>query len=174
MYKSRVKNKLLLLFYIDNNLSLSIKSVKGILFFIMNDTKRKVLAQVLICMGCCCGRTDRGKPEVPVDWLKQEWKKGGLLKSVHLSISGCLGPCDRVNVVCIQMPVEPVWLGDITQKSHYELIVNWARTCQKNDQICPLPAELLSFVFDPYIRQIPTIKQSNKDTIQNCVEAELC
>ena len=37
-------------------------------------TKRKSLMQVLVCIGCCCGRVDRGKPEVPVDWLKAEWK----------------------------------------------------------------------------------------------------
>lgn len=139
----------------------------------MNDTKRNVLAQVLICLGCCCGRTDRGKPEVPVDWLKQEWKKGGLLRSVHLAISGCLGPCDRVNVVCIQTQSKPVWMGDLNQKQHYEYLLNWARTCQENDQICQFPAELLPFVFDPYIRQLPIIKQKSEDH-KNYLEAKLC
>src|SRR5690242_15380508 len=46
------------------------------------DTKRRVIAQVTICSGCCCGNTERGLPAVPVDWLKSEWRKRGLLKRV--------------------------------------------------------------------------------------------
>ena len=64
-------------------------------------TKRLVLGNVAVCLGCCCGNTERGKPAVPVDWLKKEWKARGLLKQIQLTISGCLGPCDVPNVVAI-------------------------------------------------------------------------
>ena len=37
-------------------------------------TKRMVMGQVLVCSGCCCGAVSRGKPDVPVEWLKQEWR----------------------------------------------------------------------------------------------------
>jgi hypothetical protein len=57
-------------------------------------TKRQVIGHVVMCSGCCCGKTERGKPEVPVEWLKAQWKARGLLKNIQLSISGCLGPCD--------------------------------------------------------------------------------
>ena len=33
-------------------------------------TKVKSPAQVLLCKGCCCGKTDRGLPEVPVERIK--------------------------------------------------------------------------------------------------------
>ncbi|MFZ1142164.1 MAG: hypothetical protein WAN76_23540, partial [Candidatus Sulfotelmatobacter sp.] len=36
-------------------------------------TKRIVVGQITICR---CGNTDRGLPEVPVEWLKSEWRKG--------------------------------------------------------------------------------------------------
>jgi hypothetical protein len=65
------------------------------------NTKRRVIAQVTICSGCCYGNTERGLPAVPVDWLKSEWRKQGLLKRVQLTISGCVGPCDVPNVVVI-------------------------------------------------------------------------
>lgn len=64
-------------------------------------TTRKTLGQVVVCVGCCCGRTDKGHPAVPVDWLKAEWKRRMLPKKIHLTISGCLGPCDATNVVMI-------------------------------------------------------------------------
>ena len=52
-------------------------------------TKRVVVGQVSVCFGCCCGDVTRDKPEVPVEWLKQEWRMRGLLKNIQLSISGC-------------------------------------------------------------------------------------
>jgi cobaltochelatase CobN len=64
-------------------------------------TKRLVIGHVMVCQGCCCGNTANGKPPVPVDWLKKEWRARGLLKRVQLSVSGCLGPCDLPNVVAI-------------------------------------------------------------------------
>src|SRR3984893_16566915 len=57
-------------------------------------TKRLVIGHLTVCQGCCCGNTENGRPPVPVDWLKKEWRARGLLKRVQLTISGCLGPCD--------------------------------------------------------------------------------
>ena len=64
-------------------------------------TKVRSPAQVLLCKGCCCGRTDRGLPEVPVDRIKATWKAEKLNRVVQLTISGCLGPCDLPNVAVV-------------------------------------------------------------------------
>src|ERR1700686_5105304 len=78
-------------------------------------TKRLVIGQIAICRGCCCGNTENGRPEVPVEWLKTEWRKRGLLKRVQLTISGCVGPCDVPNVVVITTSAGEVWLGNIVK-----------------------------------------------------------
>src|ERR1700745_596871 len=83
-------------------------------------TKRRVIAQVFVCQGCCCGQVERGRPEVPVGWLKQEWRKRGVLKRVQLSVSGCLGPCDVPNVVAIVTQTKTVWLGNISRRDQYQ------------------------------------------------------
>jgi hypothetical protein len=62
-------------------------------------TRRQALAQLAFCRGCCCGRTDRGRPEVPVERLKQIWAAEKLNRTVQLTISGCLGPCDAESTV---------------------------------------------------------------------------
>ena len=80
----------------------------------MLETKRRVIGQLIICKGCCCGATQNGRPEVPVEWLKEEWRKRGLLKRFQLSISGCLGPCDLPNVVAINSETSSQWLAEIT------------------------------------------------------------
>ena len=72
----------------------------------MLETKRRVIGQLIICKGCCCGATQNGRPEVPVEWLKEEWRKRRLLKRFQLSISGCLGPCDLPNVARNQFRIK--------------------------------------------------------------------
>ena len=86
-------------------------------------TKRLVFGQVTICNGCCCGNVERGLPEVPVEWLKSEWRKRGLLKRVQLTISGCVGPCDVPNVVVITSSSGTEWLGNIVKFDQYRRLL---------------------------------------------------
>ncbi len=110
-------------------------------------TRRVVLAHISVCVGCCCGRVDRGKPEVPVDWLKSQWKAHRLLKHVHLTISGCLGPCDVVNVVSIASDRGTIWLGGLDSLDHFAALVEWAVRVAASVQLLPLPASLQPHVF---------------------------
>ena len=107
-------------------------------------TVRRVIAQVLVCNGCCCGRTEKGKPEIPLLWLKQEWKKQGLLKRVQLSISACLGPCDVPNVIAILSPTDHRWFGGLTSTAEYQALLDWAIRTRDAETITPLPPELLA------------------------------
>ena len=118
-------------------------------------TKRQTLAQVLICLGCYCGRTDRGKPAVPVDWLKAQWKQNQLLKSVQLTISGCLGPCDIANVVSIVTPWQTIWLGNLTEHAQYEALYQWARNCADAQRVLPLPEALRAYEFERFAVPAP-------------------
>ncbi|HEX9004695.1 MAG TPA: (2Fe-2S) ferredoxin domain-containing protein [Blastocatellia bacterium] len=114
------------------------------------ETKRKTIGQVLVCVGCCCGRTDRGKPPVPVDWLKSEWKARKLLKTIQLTISGCLGPCDLVNVVCLIAPQRTVWLGGLTEQKHFDALLEWATQSAAANKLLPLPALLAEPEFERF------------------------
>ena len=106
------------------------------------ETKCKVMGQVLLCKGCCCGQTERGKPEVPLERLKDFWKKHKLGRGIQLTLSGCLGPCDSTNVVCVLTPNEQIWLGNITHEHEYDALAEWALECVANEKIQPLPESL--------------------------------
>jgi predicted metal-binding protein len=110
-------------------------------------TKRTALGQLMVCTGCCCGRTDKGKPPVPVDWLKQSWKEAKLKPSIQLTITGCLGPCDLVNVVCILTPQDQIWLGGISEQNQYESLLAWAKSSAEAGSIVDLPLELQQHQF---------------------------
>ena len=105
-------------------------------------TKRKVIAHVSVCLGCCCGNTNKGKPAVPDQWLKEEWRARRLLKNVHLSISGCLGPCDVANVVKVNSAEGEIWLGGLQEFSQYRDLVHWASACHRAERVLPLPSSL--------------------------------
>ena len=113
-------------------------------------TKRKSLMQVLVCIGCCCGRVDRGKPEVPVDWLKAEWKAARLNPYIQLTISGCLGPCDLPNVVAVLTETGQQWIGQLTQRQHFEALVQWGRACGAARRLEPPPPVLCDRFFERF------------------------
>lgn len=108
----------------------------------MLSTKRRVIAQVFVCLGCCCGQVDRGRPDVPAEWLKQEWRRRGLLKRVQLTISGCLGPCDVPNVVLVVTRERTAWLGNITRRDQYQSLLDWATRTKNLGAPMELPREL--------------------------------
>lgn len=114
----------------------------------MLSTKRRVIAHVLVCQGCCCGQVERGRPEVPAEWLKQEWKRRGLLKRVQLSISGCLGPCDVPNVVAIVTQEKTVWLGNIASRNQYQSLLDWALRSKDLGRADEIPGELMLHVLE--------------------------
>jgi len=96
---------------------------------------------------------DRGRPEVPVDYLKAEWKRDGLNKSVQLTISGCLGPCDLPNVVAVLTPAGWTWLGNLSERAQFEALVAWARQCAADGAVAPLPALLQAHGFERFERR---------------------
>ncbi len=116
----------------------------------MVKTRRPVLAQVMVCVGCCCGRTDKGHPAVPEDWLKAEWKARKLLPAVHVSISRCLGPCTESNVVLVTTPEEQLWLGNLARRADYAALLAWATDCAHSAALAELPRSLRSLALDRY------------------------
>lgn len=113
-------------------------------------TERQALAQLVFCQGCCCGRTDRGRPELPVEQLKEIWRTEKLNRTVQLTISGCLGPCDLANVALVMGAEGNVWLGGMDGAEVYERLVTWARACHTEGRVLPLPVELDALRFERF------------------------
>jgi hypothetical protein len=113
-------------------------------------TKRLVVGQLAIRRGCCCGNTEHGLPEVPVEWLKSEWRKRGLLKRVQLTISGCVGPCDVPNVVVITTSSGTECLGNIVKFDQYRSLLEWAVQCRDAGEMVALPHEFHEHKISPF------------------------
>ena len=96
-------------------------------------------AQVVVCVGCCCGRVDRGRSEVPIDELKSLWKNYGLCKKVQLTVSGCLGPCDMHNVALLMSDRGQIWLGNLRERAEFEALAEWAHDVIQKGSEARLP-----------------------------------
>jgi cobaltochelatase CobN len=116
----------------------------------MPATKRTAIAQVACCVGCCCGRTDRGFPPVPVERLKAVWKEEKLNRTVQLTISGCLGPCDMANVILVMTAAGTEWFGGIGDEAVFDAVIEWARSCNAAGTVVPLPPSLVPHRFQRF------------------------
>jgi hypothetical protein len=113
-------------------------------------TSRIRVAYVSLCRGCCCGAVQKGHPDVPVDWMKDQWRLHGIKKSIQLTISGCLGPCDVSNVVSITSGDQTVFLGRLREFADYAALFQWALASAEAARPLPLPVELNERRFDPF------------------------
>ena len=108
-------------------------------------------AHLMVCAkGCCCGRTDRGHPAVPVDFYKQEYKKRKIRKLVQLTMSGCLGPCPLLNVALLFFDGRPVWFQSINGEAQIRAIFDYIDQMLAADGYLPPPPELAEYVFTYY------------------------
>jgi len=82
--------------------------------------------------------------------MKTEWRRSGLLKNIHLSICGCLGPCDVPNVLKIDAPLDSIRLGNIEPFDQYRDIADWAAQSKAAGRLLPLPKDLERHTFDPF------------------------
>jgi hypothetical protein len=97
--------------------------------------------QLLLCDGCCCGRTEQGNPSVPLKFLQREWTRRKLGKYLHLTPCYCLGPCDAANVACVLSAGTATWFAHLETQSDYETLFDWAAQ-HTQDTAPPLPALL--------------------------------
>ena len=99
---------------------------------------------------CCCGRTDRGFPAVPVDLYKGEWLRRKLRNVVHMTKGGCLGPCTLANVVTLLFDGHSVWFHSINSDWQVLAIFDYIENMVAADGFQVPPAELSEYVFQFY------------------------
>lgn len=87
---------------------------------------------------------------MPSEWLKEEWRKRGLLKRFQLTVSGCVGPCDVPNVVVLNSEFGSQWLGNIRDFNQYRSLVEWAGRSVEAGHLLELPREFKECLIEPW------------------------
>ncbi len=100
--------------------------------------------------GCCCGRTERGYAQVPVDTYKEEWTRRKMRNAVHLTKAGCLGPCVLSNVASLVFDGRSVWFHSVNSPWQVKQIFAYIDAMLEADRFLQPPEELLEYVFNFY------------------------
>ena len=106
---------------------------------------------LFVCQGCCCGRTDKGFPALPLDAFKQQWKARGIRRRFHLTVTGCLGPCPLANVVLLVFRGHSLWLHSINQAGDVDAIYDYVERMLVAEQYLDPPPVLASRAFTRYV-----------------------
>ena len=106
---------------------------------------------LLVCSkGCCCGLTDRGFAAVPEDLYHQEWERRKLRNRVHLTQSGCLGPCTMANTALLTFDGHPIWFQSVNTEHLILAIFDYIEAMLDADTYLPPPPHLTDYIFDYY------------------------
>ena len=109
----------------------------------------EALPTMFVCDGCCCGRTEKGHAEVPVNKLKTTWKKEKLDKKINLKISNCLGYCSLHNVTVLKNKNKKTWIGKLSSEEHYKAVIEWAENVALDGVNAKMPNILVPHLFLP-------------------------
>lgn len=107
--------------------------------------------QLFVCHGCCCGRVEKGFPQLPLDEFKRQWKERGIRRRFHLTVSGCLGPCTLANVVLILFRGAAVWLHSIASDQDVTDIYDYVERMLVAERYLDPPPALAGRHFQRYL-----------------------
>lgn len=74
---------------------------------------------------CCCGWTDKGRLAVNHTIYEHEWEQRKLRNKLHLTFTGCLGPCAVGNNALLQIYGHSIWLKDINDDALIALVFDY-------------------------------------------------
>jgi len=115
---------------------------------------------------CCCGWTEKGRTSVNTNLYEQEWENRRIRNRVHLSFTGCLGPCAVGNNALLQLSGRSIWFKDLNDDKYIPLIFDFIEVLLK-DIYAPVPTLLAENVFERYL---PPIYASTPAPSQNPVQ----
>ncbi len=109
------------------------------------------IGHLFVCSkGCCCGHTNEGFAPVPEDFYHAEWERRKLRNRVHLTQSGCLGPCALANVVLLWFDGQPIWFHSISTEAQIVAIYDYIEAMLRTQSYLVPPPVLQKYTFDLY------------------------
>ena len=109
------------------------------------------IGHLLVCSkGCCCGHAEEGFAPVPEDLYHAEWERRKLRNKVHLTQSGCLGPCSLANVVLLLFDGRPIWFHSINTEAQVIAIYDYIDLMVTAGGYLPPTPPLADYVFEQY------------------------
>jgi cobaltochelatase CobN len=111
-------------------------------------TVPRPVGQLFVCAtGCCCGDASAGFAPVLTDVYETEWERRRLPASVHLTLSGCLGPCSVANVVMLLFDGHMAWFHSFDTESQIVALYDYIDAMLAAQSYLSPPESLAAFQF---------------------------
>jgi YHS domain-containing protein len=104
---------------------------------------------------CCCGRPEKGRMPFDNRQYEQEWEVRHLRSRVHLTFSGCLGPCAVGNNALLQILGGSLWFKDLNQPELIPALFDYIEEILAAGQIVPPSSVLQDHLYERYIPSQP-------------------
>jgi YHS domain-containing protein len=80
-----------------------------------------------------------------------EWERRMLRARVHLTFTGCLGPCAVGNNALLQIYGRSIWFKDLNSPVFASKVFDYIQAMLAADQILPVPEDLAGHVYERYL-----------------------
>jgi len=115
----------------------------------------QVVGNLFVCSrangNCCCGWGEKGRWVFDNEHWTAEWERRKIRNRLHLTFTGCLGPCAVGNNAMLQIHGRSVWFKDLNGPEYAGLVFDYAQAMLAAGRVLPPPAELADHVYERYL-----------------------
>jgi YHS domain-containing protein len=99
---------------------------------------------------CCCGWTEKERAPVNLELYEEEWERRRIRNKIHLTFTGCLGPCAVGNNALLQLSGRSIWFKDLNDDKYIPMLFDYVELLLKDLRAVP-PLELKDHIYERYL-----------------------
>ncbi len=115
----------------------------------------QVAGNLFICSrangNCCCGWDEKGRMPFDNSLWSDEWERRKVRSRIHLTFSGCLGPCAVGNNALLQIWDRSIWLKDLNAPDLVPAVFDYIEAMLAARSVVPVPDALAGHVYERYL-----------------------
>ena len=100
---------------------------------------------------CCCGWAEKGRLPFDNSLWGDEWERRRIRNQVHLTFSGCLGPCAVGNNALLQIHDRSIWFKDLNDATLASRVFDYIEAMLAAGTVLPVPDALAGHVYERYL-----------------------
>lgn len=101
---------------------------------------------------CCCGWAEKGRMPFDNTLWSDEWERRRIRNRVHLTFSGCLGPCAVGNNALLELYGQSIWFKDLNDPSLAPAVFDYIEAMLAANAVLAPPEALEDHVYQRYLR----------------------
>jgi YHS domain-containing protein/(2Fe-2S) ferredoxin len=123
--------------------------------------------QLFVCTrqngSCCCGWEEKGRlPFDPAALWGDEWERRKIRNKVHLTFTGCLGPCAAGNNALLHLHGRSIWFKDLNHPELARAVFDWIQGMLAEGRVTAPPETLRDHVYERFVppsggEQVPLV-----------------